>query len=120
MNGYVLIGLAILCAVGSQLLFKSGLESVGGFELNSELVGQIVRLLTSWRIIAGLTTYAFGWLMWMAALSRFQLSFVYPFTSLNYVLVLLLSWAFLGETVSPVRVAGVLVICIGLFIVSRG
>lgn len=120
MSGYILIGLSMLCAVGSQLLFKSGLETIGGLEFNTELVSQGIRLLTNWRVITGLTIYGFGWLMWMMALSRFDLSFAYPFTSLNYVLVLLLSWTLLGEPISPVRALGVVVVCLGLFIISRG
>ena len=119
MSGYILIGLAILCAVGSQLLFKSGLETIGGFGLGGDLVRQGVRLVTNWQIIAGLITYAFGWLMWMAALSRFELSFVYPFTSLNYVLILLLSWLFFDEHISLSRILGVIAICLGVIISSR-
>jgi uncharacterized membrane protein len=120
MNGYVLIGLAILCAAISQLLFKSGVEAVGGIDLSSRLVGQGVRMLSNWRIITGLVIYVIGWLMWMAALSRFDLSFAYPFTSVNYILVTILSVAILGETLSPVRVIGIAVICIGLVVLSRG
>ncbi len=120
LNGYVLIGLAMVCAAISQLLFKSGVEVIGGIDLSSRLVGQGVKMLSNWRIITGLTIYAIGWLMWMGALSRFDLSFVYPFTSLNYILVTILSVSILGETLSPVRVMGIAVICIGLVVLSRG
>jgi drug/metabolite transporter (DMT)-like permease len=39
--------------------------------------------------------------------------------SLGYVLVVLLSWLFLNESVTPLRLVGVAIICLGVFIVSR-
>ena len=48
-----------------------------------------------------------------ANLSRADLSYAYPFASLNYVLVLLSAWWLLGEQPSPTRMIGVVVICFG-------
>ena len=55
----------------------------------------------------------------MGALSRFGLSYVYPFTALNYVLLLLFSWMLFDEPLSIVRWIGVAVIILGVFIASR-
>lgn len=57
---------------------------------------------------------------WMAALTRFELSRVYPFTSLNFVLVLFISVALLGERLDWFKIAGVGLIVIGTVIVSGG
>ena len=120
MNAYIMLALSLVCAVSSQLLFKLGLQTIGGLSRGSFDAWQVVRMISNWQILIGLAIYVVGWLSWMAVLSRLELSFVYPFTSLNYVLVSLLSWAILGETVSPVRSLGIAVICLGVFIASRG
>ena len=42
-----------------------------------------------------------------------------PVQALNYVLVAFLSQYFLGETVSPLRWGGIVLICIGVTIVTK-
>lgn len=59
-------------------------------------------------------------LAWMAALTRFELSRVYPFTSLNFVLVLLVSASLLGERLDWSKVAGVALIVVGTAVLSGG
>ena len=59
-------------------------------------------------------------LAWMAALTRFELSYAYPFMSLSFVLVLAMSVAFLGETLTLNKVLGVVLIGIGTVVASAG
>jgi uncharacterized membrane protein len=59
-------------------------------------------------------------LAWMAALTRFELSYAYPFMSLSFVLVLVISVIFLGETLTLNKVLGVALIGIGTVIASAG
>jgi multidrug transporter EmrE-like cation transporter len=56
----------------------------------------------------------------MAAMTKFELSFAYPFMALNFVLVLFLSLALLGETFSFVKLLGVLLIVLGTIVIARG
>ena len=120
MIGYLVILTSLACAVLAQVLFKLGVNSVGGFELNGNVLGGLLNLLTQWQVLLGLATYVLGWLLWMNALSRFDLSFVYPFTVLNYVMILGASWLILGEGASPIRYLGVTLICGGVIISARG
>jgi uncharacterized membrane protein len=55
---------------------------------------------------------------WMAALTRFELSRVYPFTSLNFVVVLLVSFLLLGEGLDASKVVGVALIVLGTVVAS--
>jgi len=59
---------------------------------------------------------ALGWLL---AVSRAQLSFVCPFMALSYVLVALFSLVIFKEDVTTLRWLGIMVICLGVFLVSR-
>ena len=59
-------------------------------------------------------------LAWMAAMTRFDLSQAYPFMSLNFVLVLLLSGWLLKEPVSVFKGIGVILIVLGTIVGARG
>jgi hypothetical protein len=64
-------------------------------------------------------TIFFGTVLWLIAMSKFELSYIYPFLSLNYVIILIGSQLVLGESVSLLRYGSVLLIVIGLVIISR-
>jgi multidrug transporter EmrE-like cation transporter len=63
--------------------------------------------------------YAVSILLWMAVLSKVEVSFAYPFLSIGYVVAALVGYQFFGESLSLTRIAGILVICLGVFLISR-
>jgi drug/metabolite transporter (DMT)-like permease len=69
-----------------------------------------------WCGVASLITFMVSW---MLALSWADYSFVRPASSLAYGIVALLGWLMLGEHVSPLRWAGIAVICLGVVVVGR-
>ena len=48
-----------------------------------------------------------------------DLSYAYPFASLSYIVMLIVSWQLFKEDIHSVRVLGSLVIGIGVFLISR-
>lgn len=60
-----------------------------------------------------------GGILWLVAMSHFELSFLYPFQSLNLLIVVVGSQVFLGEAVSLYRYIAVLLIMSGLIVISR-
>jgi drug/metabolite transporter (DMT)-like permease len=59
-------------------------------------------------------------LCWMMAITKLELSHAYPFVSLSFVLVLLLSVPLFGEPLSLEKVLGVVLIVTGVAVGSRG
>lgn len=113
--------ISVFLAVVGQLLLKMGMLRVGKFSLNiSSLVHQYSRILLNPFVIAGLVGFFISMLVWLYVLSRMELSFAYPFVALNYVLILFGSYFLFKETITPLRVVGVVVIIIGVYLVSRG
>jgi uncharacterized membrane protein len=55
----------------------------------------------------------------MAALKQFELSKAYPFMSLSFVCVLVLSYWIFKETVSTQKIVGSLLIIAGIYLVSK-
>jgi multidrug transporter EmrE-like cation transporter len=112
--------LSTLLGVAGQLLLKRGMTLMGEQSLSASTITDLgIRLATSPWVILGIAVYVSGTFFWLVALSRVELSFAYPFASLSYVLILASAWAFLGETVSVARLAGVATICLGVLIVSQ-
>jgi len=60
-----------------------------------------------------------GIFLWLIVLSWEDLTVALPMTALNFVVVAFVSQYFLGEVVSPLRWAGTVVICIGVFMISK-
>jgi drug/metabolite transporter (DMT)-like permease len=68
-------------------------------------------------IFAGVL-YVISILFWLKGLSGIPLSRAYPFQSLGYILVFGLSFYFLGEKLSWVQIAGLLIICLGIAVLG--
>ena len=108
----------ILGAVG-QIFIKKGLNYLGGLDFSAGLVVTYLKIFLSPFVIIGISIYFIGVFFWLYGLSKVELSFAFPFVSLSYVLVFLLSWFFLGENIPLLRWVGLLTICIGVLLVGR-
>lgn len=58
-------------------------------------------------------------LAWMGALTKFELSFAYPFISLSFVFVVLTSGFLFNESLGPMKVTAVVIIALGLILLAR-
>ena len=113
--------ITIAFTVIGQLLVKKGMLEVGPSPGQmAALPGFFWRSFTNPSVAAGLACAVAAALAWTAAISRTDLSFAYPFMALAIVLVLVLSGVFFGEKVSAGRWIGAGVVCLGLWIASRG
>lgn len=70
-------------------------------------------------VLSGLLSAFIASMFWIAAMTKFELSFAYPFMSFSFVLVFLLSILFFGESITIGRIVGLLLIIAGIFISSR-
>jgi len=70
-------------------------------------------------IFSGFVAAFLASLAWMAAMTKFELSYAYPFMSLNFVIVLVLSAWLLHEPLTMNKTIGILLIIVGTIIASR-
>jgi len=108
----------ILGAVG-QICIKRGLNLLGNIEFSSGLIVSYAKIFFSPYVLTGLFIYFIGVFFWLYGLSKVELSFAFPFVSLSYVLVFLLSWFALGESIPLLRWIGLMTICVGVFLVAK-
>lgn len=120
MKNLLLILACVALGVGGQLLLKFGMTSSG--DRVDEVTDVLPRLLgaaTNPVVLGGLFLYALSAAIWLIVLTRADLSFAYPMLSLGYVLVMVLSRVLFHESIGTARVLGTLVICLGVFLISR-
>jgi len=118
---FVAIFISIFLSVIGQLLLKMGMLRIGKFSFDiSTLVHQYIKILLNPFVIAGLVGFFVSMLIWLYVLSRMELSFAYPFVALNYVLILFGSYFLFKETITPIKIVGVVTIIIGVCLVARG
>lgn len=111
--GFILLSISL--AVMGQVFLKIGMSSLKA----QPAVTLIVKGLTTPLVLLGLFLYVLSALIWLIVLSRTELSFAYPFIGLSYILILIISWLFLGEDVRLIRWLGTLIICLGVILISR-
>jgi multidrug transporter EmrE-like cation transporter len=120
MNHLFLILIGVVFNTDAQLLLKVGMSRIGHFEVSmANLVPIGSQIATSLPIISGLSCYVFSVLVWLVVLSRVEVSMAYPMMSLGYILTGMVAYAWLGEALGPMRLAGMVVIMIGVWMVSR-
>jgi len=115
---YILI--SVLGGAAGQVLLKKGMGSMGPLTLSVNQLGSILwRMATNPYVVFGLGVYMLSTIFWLTALSRVNLSYAYPFASLSYIVMLVVSWQLFKEDISSLRLLGSLVIGIGVFLISR-
>ncbi len=89
------------------------------FLLHGTLWDIFLRLASNGWLIAGIALHVFALGLWVIALKRVDLSFAYPFIALGFVFIALLSTLLLKESISGWRLAGMILIVIGVSIIAR-
>jgi len=117
---YLLVFISVAAMTAAQLLLKKGLHVVGEFPGRlSDLLPFFLKAYTNIYIISAVLLTIVTALAWILAVSKAQLSFLYPFMALSYVFVALFSLLIFKENVTALRWVGIIVICAGVFLVSR-
>ncbi len=97
-NTYLLLGM--LCASGSQIMFKAIFNETGPLGFNGSFVQVLCSPSRGSRVVGALALLVAGFVLWMLSLSRLDLSYAYPVACSSAVVVMLFSILFLGEAVS--------------------
>lgn len=113
------VAATILLTVYGQIALKWRMNQIADLPVGAGATFRRLIILLFDPIIASTFVAAFAAsLAWMVALTKFELSRVYPITSLNFVLVLLISALLLAEPIDWQKGLGVALIVLGTVIAS--
>lgn len=119
-TSFPLLMAGVLLNAAAQLLLKAGVNSVGLFEFSrANLLPVGWKLATEPHIVGGLACYVISVVVWIMALSRVEVSVAYPMLSVGYIVNAVAAWYLFGEALGPMRMAGIGVIILGVYIVAR-
>lgn len=120
-NSMALVFASVVLTSCSQLIVKWRVIRAG--QLPIDLTKKflfLTSLLSDPWIITGILAAFFAGLSWMAAMTKLELSFAYPFISLSFVLVFVFSAVLFHEAVTTPKVVGMLLIITGIIVTGRG
>lgn len=117
---YLYILMTILFTVYGQLVLKARVVVAGPLPAPpaDKLAFLLALFLDPW-VLSGFFSAFLAAICWMAAMTRFELSYAYPFMSLSFVLVLIFSSIFFDESLSPAKLIGTTLVIFGLIILTR-
>lgn len=113
------IVIAVMTGGIAQTMMKLGTERVGRFG-ETPVFEYLFRLLTNPFVISAIMAYGFGVIFYMFMLSRLDLSYLYPvMVALGLVLATLISSLIFREQISLVRLGGIVVVILGVFMLAQ-
>ncbi len=117
---FSLILTGVLLNAIAQLLLKAGTNAIGHFDFEWRNLFPIGwQLATEPHILGGLMCYVISVVVWILALSRVPVSMAYPMLSIGYVVNAVAAYWLLGESFSALRLAGIFVVILGVFLIAR-
>ncbi len=113
---YGLILFQVLINTAAQLLLKRGAELVNFSQPPFQI---LLSLLSNLYIWGGGFIFVISFLLWIYLLNQFELSFLYPFNNLTFVLAALGGWFFFNEDLNYYRIFGIGLIFTGVLFVAK-
>jgi multidrug transporter EmrE-like cation transporter len=121
MNKYLpLIMIGVLLNAAAQIVLKEGMRTIGTFAFSLKNIVPIgIQAGLNPFILLGIGFYGISVIVWLMVLSRVDVSYAYPMLSVGYIVAALAGKFFFGEPVNMLRWAGIITICIGVFMITR-
>jgi drug/metabolite transporter (DMT)-like permease len=119
--GHAYIALTLIFTIYGQLVLRWQMSSAGSLpEGFADKIGFLLSTFLNPWILSGLVAAFLAALAWMAAMTRLELGYAYPYMSLAFVAVMVFGTLFLGESMNLRRVIGTLLVIGGIVVIARG
>lgn len=120
LTSFLLIITGVMLNAVAQLALKAGVRHMGPIALSlNQVVPVSMRLMSEPYLWLGLSCYGISVVVWILALSRVDVSIAYPMLSLGYVVTAFAAWWLFGESLGPMRLVGIGIIIVGVYILAR-
>ena len=117
MQGFFILGLAIVLNATANILIKVGMTKISGVQGIGPLLTAALVQPFFWM---GICSFGLALAAYSLVLSRLNLSVAYPImVSLGLIIVVLVSYFVLKESISVIQIAGFALIIAGVWMVAR-
>jgi drug/metabolite transporter (DMT)-like permease len=116
-NPWLHLGLSVILVTVSELLLKRGAMETSGLMARWGWTG--VSGLASPFVWSSIALIILSFFTWLHVLRYLLLTVAFPLSNIQYVLVPLCSWLFLGESISLTRWCGIGLVLVGLIVVAQ-
>lgn len=119
MRTFIIAILSIVLSVAAQFSLKAGMSGEGVKEILAQpfSVRSAMVVFMDKYVLAGFMLYGLGAVVWLAVLSKWDVSKAYPLVGLGFMLTVLVG-SLTGEEVTMSRVLGVIMISTGVWLVA--
>ena len=121
--GYLYVIFTILFTVYGQVILK---WRISDLNWSLDMTGGIGKMIVSYMkflfdplIFSGFISAFIASVFWMLAMTKFEITYAYPYMALSPALVFIIGIFVLGETFTIGKVLGLLVIMIGIIITVK-
>jgi len=120
MNILMIAILSVAISVAAQFSLKAGMSGASVKAVLEQPFGlqTVLTVFFDKFVLGGFVLYGMGAVVWLAVLSKWDVSKAYPLVGLGFALTVVVGYL-LGEQVTPARVVGVTLICAGVFVMGR-
>lgn len=115
----LLVLISVTLGAFGQIYIKKGLNELGGFTLNDILSKKIIYTFLNPSVFFGLLLYVIATVAWFVVLSMSDVSFVYPFVAIGYIITAILARFYFNENITITRWFAILIIVGGVFLLMR-
>lgn len=114
------IASTIIFTVYSQLIMRWQVGIAGPLPSGAlDKVHYMAGLLLNPWVMSGLVATFLAGISWMLAMTKFEISYAYPWVSLNFVLMLVFGVFLFGESFSMSKMLGTLLVMVGIVVLAR-
>jgi multidrug transporter EmrE-like cation transporter len=118
---YFYVALTILLTAFGQIAIKWQVLEAGELPVQpDQKIIFLAKLMINPWVMSAFLAALLASVSWMAAMTKLQLSHAYPFMSVTFVLVMVLSAAIFHEPITLYKVAGIGLVIAGLVVGSQG
>lgn len=119
MNRYIFLALSIVLGASGQILLKMGVNHIGTINLEwPQTFITLMDIFTNLWIIFGIICFVSSMILWIKVISEMELSSAYPTVSASYIIVFFLSVLLFNETVSSVKIMGLVFVAAGVYFLN--
>ena len=117
---HIFVILTVFLSVYSQVIIKWQVNVKSSLGTTQNRFSFILSMLQNPWVLSGITATFLSGITWMLAMTRLDISYAYLFISLLFVLVPSAGYLFFNEPVTTAKIAGSLLIILGVIVVSLG